>query len=1023
MITSLTPAMKRLLFSLTLATAFVAGPAAGHADCFSIIAGKAATADGSVLFAHHEDNAPKYAAGMVLVPHTNHSAGETVKLPSGTRIPQVPTTYGYWWLMMPELSYSDVLLNEYGVATASDACASHEDSPQITSGGIGDPVLRRLVVERARSAREGVQLVGALVEQYGYPDSGRTLLIADPQEGWMVCLVNGIHWVAERVPDNAVGCVPNTYSIGAVNLADTNNFLGSADLIPYAVQRGWYNPAAGPFSFEAAYADPTARSATGRQWTALTLLAAGPLPAPDSVRPPFAVAPKVLLAVSNLIAVLRDPGVSAGLANNSSSVFQLRAGTPAELKSVWWLAMGPGYTTPFVPLYLGMSEVPEQLAFGVGSGAFCEYCVVAPVFGPAYQLFRNLADWVEASHTARVGLAQFQWQALEQTSFDLQPAIEGQTAALWASQPATAREFLARYCGGTLTRAMQQADELMQAPPPGTSTNSPVPQPPATVTGQWDFNQGNLAATVGKDLQYFDGPTGTTASLTQFGTCSSFGLPLINGVDAKVMKVPGGPGVNGNNNFGFIMDHQIASNGGGIKVNQYTIIWDIYYTGGTIPFFNCENPTNNGPADGSLFLQLGQMGQGSGGYTMEHGDVSVGWHRLAFAVDLSRNLITKWVDGVKAQDWVSSSNGLDAARRAWQPTVLLFADGDGDDHDGTVYVSSIQVRNGTMTEAEMVLLGGPSGAKLPQAVSLTSVTGQWDFNQGNLAATIGKDLQYFDEPTGTTASLTQFGTCSSFGLPLINGVDAKVMKVPGGPGINGNNNFGYIMDHQIAPNGGGAKVNQYTIIWDIYYSGGTFPFFNCENPTNNAPADGSLFLQDGAMGQGPGGYTMEHGNISVGWHRLAFAVDLSQNLITKWVDGVKAQDWVSSSNGLDAARRAWQPTVLLFADGDGDDHDGTVYMKSIQVSRGKLSDPQMQALGSPSAAGVPLSVPRLSAVQSGRNLKLEWPSVFSGFVLSSTADLSTHSWTPVPGVDYVNNTVTLALGPGPKFLRLRSTQP
>jgi hypothetical protein len=474
------------------------------------------------------------------------------------------------------------------------------------------------------------------------------------------------------------------------------------------------------------------------------------------------------------------------------------------------------------------------------------------------------------------------------------------------------------------------------------------------ITGQWDFNNGDLTATVGKDLQYFDGPSGTTHALTQFGTCSSLGLPLIHGVDARIMKVPGGTGVNGNNNFGYIMDHQIAPNGGGTLVNQYTIIWDMYYPGsGVIPFFNCQN-TNNAPADGSLFLQNGQMGQGSGGYAMPGlpgGAITAGWHRLAFAVDLAQNLITKWVDGKKAQDWTGQS--LDAPRRAWQQTVLLFADGDGDDHDATVYVKSVQVRNGKLSDAEMAALGGPTGDAIPQTIPATSVTGQWDFLVGNLMATVGKDLQYFDG-AGSTSNLTQFGTCSALGVPLINGVDAPIMKVPGGTGVNGNNNFGYIMDHQIAPNGGGTLVNQYTIIWDMYYPGsGTIPFFNCQN-TNNAPADGSLFLQNGQMGQGSGGYVML-ANIGAGWHRLAFAVDLSQGLITKWVDGVKQQDWTGQS--LDAPRRAWQHTVLLFADCDGDDHDQTVYVRSIQVSAGKLGDAAMVALGKPDGNPIPAAAP------------------------------------------------------------------
>jgi hypothetical protein len=355
----------------------------------------------------------------------------------------------------------------------------------------------------------------------------------------------------------------------------------------------------------------------------------------------------------------------------------------------------------------------------------------------------------------------------------------------------------------------------------------------------------------------------------------------------------------------------------------------------------------------------------------------------------------------------------------------LFADGDGDDHDATVYVKSIQVRNGKLSDAQMVALGGPSASGIPQVLPATSVTGQWDFNFGDLSATVGKDLQYLDGSSGQTAGLTQFGSCSTLGVPLLGGVDPKIVKVPGGTGVNGNNNFGYICDHQISPNGGGTKVNQYTIIWDMYYSGGTLPFFNCEN-TNNAPADGSLFLQNGQMGQGSGGYVMNNGNITNGWHRLAFAVDLSQNLITKWVDGVKAQDWNSAANGLDAPRRAWQHTLLLFADGDGDDHDATVYVKSIQVSNGKLTDAQMQALGGPSPNGIPVSVPTgstgnpvtLSFALNGKALTISWPVSDTGYTLQSTPILLSPSWQAVAGVDYINNTVTVPAGTGNQYFRL-----
>jgi hypothetical protein len=222
-------------------------------------------------------------------------------------------------------------------------------------------------------------------------------------------------------------------------------------------------------------------------------------------------------------------------------------------------------------------------------------------------------------------------------------------------------------------------------------------------------------------------------------------------------------------------------------------------------------------------------------------------------------------------------------------------------------------------------------------------------------------------------------------------------------------NYGLKMFHLIPPNGGGTKVNQYTIIYDMYYAGSVLPFFQCQNTNNANGTDGSLFLQGGDMGQGSGGYTMNHGAVSgSAWHRLAFAADLSQNLITKWVDGVKAQDWVSSANALDAARRAWQPDVILFADADGDDHDALCYVKSIQVSAGKLSDAQMMALGGPSAYGIPLAVPTINATVSvgAGTITLSWDTAFNGFVLSSTTNLSA-PFTPVAGVDYTKNSYTV----------------
>jgi hypothetical protein len=155
---------------------------------------------------------------------------------------------------------------------------------------------------------------------------------------------------------------------------------------------------------------------------------------------------------------------------------------------------------------------------------------------------------------------------------------------------------------------------------------------------------------------------------------------------------------------------------------------------------------------------------------------------------------------------------------------------------------------------------------------------------------------------------------------------------------------------------------------------------------------------------------------------LAFAADLSQNLITKWVDGVKAEDWVSSANGLDAARRSLQPTALLFGDGDGDDR-APCAVKSIQISSVKLSDAAMMALGGPSGSGIPIVIPSISVTPpslkitvSAGQLTISWPVSATGLTLKSTPSLSSPNWQAVSGV--VNNSVTIAIGAGNQFFAL-----
>ena len=233
---------------------------------------------------------------------------------------------------------------------------------EIRDGGIGY-MLRRLVAQRARSAREGMELIGQLVERFGYADSGRTYAVADPQEAWVVEVVRGRRWVAQRVPDDMVVILPARHVIGEIDLADRANFRASPDLVSYATQRGWFDPAGGrPFNFRLAYQTPERTKPDGRQFRGQEVVSGKPGQWPPEQPLAFAVRPHKRLSVADVAAVLRDPGGVAAFFNKTTqeaAVFQLRPGLPREIGCVYWRTTGRPDISVLTPWHVAVTATPE----------------------------------------------------------------------------------------------------------------------------------------------------------------------------------------------------------------------------------------------------------------------------------------------------------------------------------------------------------------------------------------------------------------------------------------------------------------------------------------------------------------------------------------------------------------------------------------------------------------------------------------------------------------------------------------
>jgi hypothetical protein len=446
---------------------------------------------------------------------------------------------------------------------------------------------------------------------------------------------------------------------------------------------------------------------------------------------------------------------------------------------------------------------------------------------------------------------------------------------------------------------------------------------------------------------------------------------------------------------------------------------------GAASLWQVSTTNNTANDDGDLFWQGNNFGQGTGGYNGRGTFTPGEWHRVVAAYDMAASppVVAKFVDGIKQDDWTANQS-LDAPRRALQSLAVLFSDGDQDERR-ELWVNAIQIRAGRLSDAEAVLLGGPSAEGIPATLPQTTVTGQWDFDFGDLGATVGSPLAYFDPtfdgPAGVADDKTAFGTTTDLGVPDIGGVPAKVMRVPG----TLDRRIGYLVAHRIAPNGGGTRVNRYTLIMDVLVAtsgSGAASMLQLSTTNNTANDDGDLFWQGSNFGQGTGGYNGT-GQFTAGeWHRVVAAYDMAATppVVVKYVDGIFQDNW-TANQGLDNARRALQPLAVLFSDGDQDERREW-WVNSVQVRSAPLSSAQMEALGGPSATGIPLLIsvpepPTLSIKRSGTLVTISWPLDATGYTLESTGTLPAQTWATVSGV--VNNSVTVAATGGAQYFRLR----
>jgi hypothetical protein len=329
---------------------------------YALYIGKNHTSDGVPYLAGYGDEPSSH--WLEIVPRRTHAADATVTVgvtaesdyPGAlSQIPQVPETarhirvsYSHFRGVPAPLTNGG--LNEHGVAVRDVWSASRAELNAMTpktQSGPNYSDLARLVLERAKTAREGVELIGDLIARYGHSTyGGNSHLIADAEEGWVVIQFSGGQglWAAERLGPDSIRASRPGY-IGDIPYKQTHpDFLYSPNLISFAVAQGWFDAdKSDVFNANAIYGDGLQRWA-GVSWIEDEMMARARRPQK--------------ISIEDIAWAIRTPRLTGDTAGYGQIV-PLRHPRHDALRMLWHTQIG-AIAAPFVPVYMGVTDVPEE---------------------------------------------------------------------------------------------------------------------------------------------------------------------------------------------------------------------------------------------------------------------------------------------------------------------------------------------------------------------------------------------------------------------------------------------------------------------------------------------------------------------------------------------------------------------------------------------------------------------------------------------------------------------------------------
>lgn len=447
-------------------------------ECTTIIIGQEQTVDGSMIVARSEDWDAMEAKNYEIFEGTDNGPREFVAKDSPFRCELPEKALGYSALSPYNLHghWGSAGFNTAGVGMSatesifsSDEVLKHDP---LVENGVAENSVFNITLPYVRTAREGVERLGMLIEKYGIAE-GFGIGFVDSKEIWYLETACGHRWLACRMPKDQYFVTGNQSRFRTYDPNDKENYLASADLIEFAEKHGLYNPAQSAFDFHEAYARDIKLDTTynyPRVWGLQQFFS--PEIKNDVTKNTFTVFAKAAhkVTLTELRTAFRfhydntehDPYLNSNpkepyrpvsiFRTTQTHLLQVRPELPQAIGCVNYVAMGMADLGVFLPLYQGITSYPK--AYTKGNGESSD--------DSAYWKFRKIMVLGMTNYNKYAPIIKEAYAKFEAETDQRQREMEEEYLRIYKTQPLHAQDLLQAFSDKILNSALDLADRLQE---------------------------------------------------------------------------------------------------------------------------------------------------------------------------------------------------------------------------------------------------------------------------------------------------------------------------------------------------------------------------------------------------------------------------------------------------------------------------------------------------------------------------------------------------------------------------------